>query len=163
MKKQVMMLLGIAAACLVVLVGCQSHGMSEDPMSQDTPENLVYAGNRYIYAGTVANQDTDADTPSNVIYIGSTSQFGEYDVYLIQGVDENEAIALKIGGGGFYSYCRYERVYGQEEPADFAYHGRDYVDTGEIVDIERVSSGTGVPEAFSFLGSAICQGTTYIT
>jgi len=162
MKKRVMMLLGIAVACLVVLVGCQSHGMSEEPMSQDAPENFVYAGNRYIYAGTVADQETNADSPSNVIYIGSSSQQGgEYDVYLIQGFDKDEAIALKIGMGGYYSYYKYEKVYGQEEPADFEYQGRDYVDTGEIVDTERVASATGTPERLSYLSSVVYQGTTY--
>jgi hypothetical protein len=169
MKRCVIMLiavcvLGTAAAGVALLVGCQSHSTSEDSMpSQVIPEDFMYAGNRYIYTDVkVASQDIDASTPSSVMYIGSTSyQIGEYDVYLIQGLDENEAIALKIGRGGGYTYYRYERVYGQEEPADFVYEGRDYKEAGEIIDIESVGSAAGTPEAVSYLSSVIYQGTTY--
>jgi hypothetical protein len=162
MRKCVILLLAMASACLVVLVGCQSHSPAEDPMAQNIPEDFVYAGNRYISTGVmVASQDIDADTPSNVMYIGSSSQSGEYGVYLIQGFDQSDAIALKIGVGGSYSYPKYERVYGQEEPADFLYQGRDYVNTGEIADIERVAAGDGMPQRFSHLGSVVYQGTTY--
>jgi hypothetical protein len=151
MKRHVIMVLGIMLLPVCLFLSCaQSHGTSEESMSQDQPESLVYAGNRYIYIGTVANQDIHADTPSNLLYIGSTSQTGDYDVYLIQGVDENEAIALKIGRGGLYSYCRYERVYGQDEPAGFVYQGRDYSNTGD-----------GTPERFSTLDSVLYLGTTY--
>lgn len=136
--------------------------------SQSIPWDFVYAGNRYILTVhnhsdvTVTNEDIGANTPSNVIYIGSTSYMGgNYDVYLIQGLDENEAIALKIGRSGGYSYMKYERVYGQEEPADFVYQGRDYEGTGEIVDIEKVGPAAGKSEFVSYLSSVICQDTTY--
>jgi hypothetical protein len=53
-------------------------------------------------------------------------------------------------------------VYGQEEPAEFLYQGRNYGVTGEIIDIQRVvDTAAGEPEAVSYLGSVIYQGTTY--
>jgi hypothetical protein len=53
-------------------------------------------------------------------------------------------------------------VYGQEEPTDFVYQGRDYGLTGEIIDIQRVvDAAAGPPEAVTYLGSVIYQGTTY--
>ncbi len=169
MRRYVIMLialcvLGVAAAGAVLLVGCQSHSNAEDSMGgQCIPKNLVYSGNRYISTGVVvAKQDIDASTPSQVMYIGSTSQQGgECDVYLIQGFDKDEAIALKIGEGGFYSYYKYEKVYGQEEPADFVYEGSHYAETGEIVGMERVASATGTPEHLTYLSSIVYQGTTY--
>jgi len=157
-------ILGLTAACVLVLVGCQSAS-EVSVAGQDIPQDFVYAGNRYICTGVnVAKQDVDASTPSKVMYIGTSPgilQSGEYDVYLIDGIYESEAIALKIGMGGYYSYYKYEKVYGQEEPADFEYQGRDYVDTGEIVDTERVASATGTPERLSYLSSVVYQGTTY--
>ena len=156
-----MCVLGMAAASAVVLVGCRSSKVFLT--SQAILWDFVYAGNRYIVTDViVANEDIGANTPSNVIYIGSTSYMGgNYDVCLIQGLDENEAIALKIGRSGGYSYWKYERVYGQEEPADFVYQGRDYKGTGEILDIEKVGPAAGKSEAVSYLSSVIYQGTTY--
>jgi len=154
----------MAAAGSVLLVGCQSSSEHYGgPGGQDIPMDFVYAGTRYICTGVnVAKQDIDASTPSQVMYIGSTSQQGgEYDVYLIQGFDKDEAIALKIGEGGFYSYYKYEKVYGQEEPADFVYEGSPYAETGEIVGMERVASATGTPEHLTYLSSIVYQGTTY--
>ncbi|MBN2098029.1 MAG: hypothetical protein JW753_00375 [Dehalococcoidia bacterium] len=151
----------IAAAGVLGIVGCGSS----NPVGTSVcvPVDFVYAGNRYICTSVVANQDIDAGTPSNVMYIGSTSyQIGEYDVYLIQGVDEEEAIALKIGRAGGYTYRRYERVYGQEEPSNFVYQGRDYAVTAEIIDIQRKrDDDAGEPESVSYLSSIIYQGTTY--
>jgi len=155
----------MAAACVLVIVGCQSGDDSiGGPGGQDIPQDFVYAGNRYIFTGVeVAHEHLGANTPSNVIYIGSTFQFGEYDVYLIEGIDEDEAIALKICPGGGYLYYKYEKVYGQEEPADFAYQGRDYRVTGEIIAIQRATEfdALGEPESVRYLGSVIYQGTTY--
>jgi hypothetical protein len=154
----------VAAAAVLGIVGCGSPS-PVGPGGQAIPQDFVCAGNRYISTGVrVASQKTGAETPSNVIYIGSTSyQIGEYDVYLIQGVDENEAIALAIGRAGGCRYYRYERVYGQEEPADFVYHGRDYRVTGEIIDIQRATEfvAVGEPESVIYLGSVVYQGTTY--
>jgi hypothetical protein len=151
----------VAASSVLGIVGCGSP--SPVGTSAGVPVDFVYAGNRYICTGVVANQDIDAGTPSNVIYIGSTSdQLGERDVYLIQGVDEDEAIALKIGRAGGYTYHRYERVYGQEEPAEFVYQGRNYGVTGEIIAIQRrVDAASGESETVSYLSSVIYQGTTY--
>jgi hypothetical protein len=96
------------------------------------------------------------------MYIGSISEAGEHDVYLIEGVDENEAIALKIGMWGGSSYYKYERLYGQEEPADFVYEGRDYSYAGETVATQRVSHpAAGTPEAVGYLSSVVYQLTTY--
>lgn len=162
MRRHLIMLL--MATCLVLLVGCRSQSSDDSigPGGQGIPESSVYAGNRYVCTGVrVANQETGAETPSNVMYIGTSSQFGEYDVYLIQGVDEYEAIALKIGMWGGCSYYKYERLYGQEEPAEFVYQGRDYGDTGEIVDTERIASAGGTPERLSYLSSVVYQDTTY--
>lgn len=167
MKKRVILrvmlcILGMAAAGVVLLVGCQSKTAKQDWVKTCIPVDFVYAGNRYIATGVqVASQDIDASTPSNVLYIGSTSYqiLAEVDVYLIQGLDENEAIALKMGRIGGYTYLKYERVYGQEEPADFVYEGSNYAETGEVIRIERAS--VGIPEDLSYLASVIYQGTTY--
>jgi hypothetical protein len=78
---------------------------------------------------------------------------------VIEGLDENEAIALKMGRAGGYTYLKYERIYGQEEPADFVYEGSNYAETGEIINIEQAS--VGIPEDLSYLASVIYQGTTY--
>jgi hypothetical protein len=147
---------------MAVVVGCQGHSTSGGSLGETAmPLDFVWAGNRYIDTGVkVASQDIDASTPSNVLYIGSTSyQIAEHDVYVIEGFDENEAIALKMGRAGGYTYFKYERVYGQEEPADFVYEGSNYAETGEIIDIERAS--VGIPEDLSYLASVIYQGTTY--
>jgi hypothetical protein len=162
---------GMVAGTVALLVGCESKSAKQDWIKTDVPMDFVYAGNRYMYAGyagkhagIVASQDTDASTPSNVMYIGSTSYWsGEYDVYMIQGLDENEAIALKMGRIGGYTYLKYERLYGQEEPADFVYEGSNYVETGETIAIQRVteSVAVGEPESVSYLCSVVYQGTTY--
>jgi hypothetical protein len=163
--------LGMVAGSVALLVGCQSKSATQDWIKTGVPEDVVYAGNRYMYAGyagkhagIVASQDTDASPPSNVMYIGSTSyEFGEYDVYLIQCLDENEAIALKMGRVGGYTYLKYERLYGQEEPADFVYEGSNYGETGEIIAIQSASESVAVgePESVSYLSSVVYQGTTY--
>jgi hypothetical protein len=157
-----MCVLGMVASSVALLVGCQSKSAKQDWVKTCIPVDFVYAGNRYIATGVqVASQDIDASTPSNVLYIGSTSYqiLAEVDVYLIQGFDENEAIALKMGRVGGYTYLKYERVYGQDEPADFVYEGNNYAETGEIIDIERAS--VGIPEDLSYLASVTYQGTTY--
>ncbi len=172
MRRYVIMLialyvLGVAAAGPVLLVGCQSHGNTEDFLpggsTQDIGLCFVYAGNWYMDSGViVAHEKTGANTPSNVMYISSISYpGGEFDLYLIQGTDEDEAIAAKVGTGGGYLYFKYEKVYGQEEPADFVYEGSHYAETGEIVGMERVASATGTPEHLTYLNSVIYQGTTY--
>jgi hypothetical protein len=157
--------LGMVAGSVALLVGCQSKSAKQDWIKTCIPVDFVYAGNRYIGTGVkVASQNIDASTPSNVLYIGSTSyQIGEYDVYLIQGFDENEAIALKMGRIGGYTYLEYERVYGQEEPTDFVYEGSTYAETGEIITIQRAteSVAVGEPESVSYLSSVVYQGTTY--
>ena len=158
-------LLGMVAGSVALLVGCESKSAKQDWIKTGIPEDFVYAGNHYIGTGVrVASQDIDASTPSNVLYIGSTSyQIGESDVYLIQGFDENEAIALKMARVGGYTYLKYERLYGQEEPADFVYEGSTYAETGEIIAIQRAteSVAVGEPESVSHLSSVVYQGTTY--
>jgi hypothetical protein len=153
----------MAAAGVVVIVGCKSSNDSIGSGGQCIWQDIVYAGNRYICTSViVASQKTGTETPSNVMYTGSISEAGEYDVYLIEGVDENEAIAIKQGRWGGFSYIKYERLYGQEEPADFVYDGRDYDGTGEIVATQRASHpAAGTPEAVGYLSSVVYQGTTY--
>jgi hypothetical protein len=153
----------MVAASVISIVGCHSSSDSIGPGGQGIRQDCEYAGNRYICTSVmVASQETGAETPSNVMYVGSIFEAGEYDVYLIEGVDENEAIALKIGMWGGCLYYKYERLYGQEEPADFVYEGRDYADTSEIVTTQRVSHpASGTPEAVSYLSSVIYHGTTY--
>ena len=157
--------LGMVAGSVALLVGCQSKSAKQDWIKTDIPEDFVYAGNHYICTSVrVASQDIDASTPSNVLYIGSTSyQIGESDVYLIQGFGENEAIALKMGRVGGYTYLKYERLYGQEEPADFVYEGSTYTETGEIINIQRETEFVtiGAPESVSYVGSVVHQNTTY--
>lgn len=176
MRRQVIVLialcvLGMVAGSVALLVGCQSKSAMQDWIRTAVPVDFVYAGNRYMHAGyggkhagIVATQDMGASTPSNVMYIGSTSNWsGERDVYMIQGLDKNEAIALKMGRVGGYTYLKYERLYGQEEPADFVYEGTDYRGTGEIIAIQRAteSVAVGEPESVSYLSSVVYQGTTY--
>jgi hypothetical protein len=157
--------LGMVAGSVAPLVGCQSKSAKQDWIKTAIPEDFVYAGNHYICTSVrVASQDIDASTPSNVLYIGSTSyQIGESDVYLIQGFGENEAIALKMGRVGGYTYLKYERLYGQEEPADFVYEGSTYAETGEIINIQRETEFVtiGAPESVSYVGSVVYQNTTY--
>lgn len=157
------------ALCILVVgglvsVGCGSNEeVTGGPGGQDIPEDFAFAGHRYMSTGDkVAEQHLEDDTPTNVLYVGSSSQQGgEYDVYLIQGVDENEAIALRICPGGGYWYMEYERLSGQQEPASFSYQGRAFTYTGEVVGIARLESGPGTLEAFTYLYSVVCQGTTY--
>jgi hypothetical protein len=163
--------LGMVAGSAALVVGCQTKSGMQDWIKTDIPAYFVYAGNRYMcadyaskHAGIVASQDMDASTPSNVMYIGSTSYYsGEYDVYMIQGLDQNEAIALKMARVGGYTYLKYERLYGQEEPADLVYEGSNYGETGEIIAIQRSteSVAVGEPESVSYLSSVVYQGTTY--
>ena len=87
----------VAASSVLGIVGCGSP--SPVGTSASVPVDFVYAGNRYICTGVVANQDIDAGTPSNVIYIGSTSdQLGERDVYLIQGVEKTRQLHSRLEG-----------------------------------------------------------------
>ena len=158
--------LGMVTAGVAPLIGCGSHSASEYSLSGETgmPVDFVWAGNHYLGTDvTVAEQDINASTPSNLMCIGSASYWSGvhnvHDVYVIEGLDENEAIALKMGRAGGYTYFKYERVYGQEEPADFVYEGSNYAETGEIINIERAS--VGIPEDLSYLASVIYQGTTY--
>ena len=155
--------LGMVTAGVAPLIGCRSHSASEHWLSVETgmPVDFVWADNHYLGTDvTVARQDINASMPSNLMYIGSALYMGgERDVYVIEGLDENEAIALKMGRAGGYTYFKYERVYGQEEPADFVYEGGNYAETGEIINIERAS--VGIPEDLSYLASVIYQGTTY--
>ena len=115
--------------------------------------NYIYAGNQYILTDVVASQDVDGDTPSNVIYIGPDS------VYMIQGLDVNEAIALKIARSSGYWYWKYERLYGQQEPVDFTYQGTDYNCTGEILYFKKAGAETS--DVVSYLSSVVYQDTTY--
>lgn len=146
---------------VVILPGCQSNNIGRTGQLQ--PFNFVYAGNTYIATGvTVASAETSANTPSNVAYVGSVSYEGtNYDVYIIQGVDENEAIAIKILMVGGYWYSKYERLYGQTEPADFVYQGRAYRGTGKTVAIEKVDVNAEKSNAVNYLSSVVYQGTTY--
>ena len=109
-------LLGMVTVGVAPLIGCRSHSASEDPLGGERPMpvDFVWAGNHYSHTGVkVASQDINASTPSNLRCIGSASYWGgELDVYAIEGLDENEAIALKMGRGGGYTYLKYERVYG---------------------------------------------------
>lgn len=158
-------ILVVAVANVLGAVGCENSNDSIGPGGQCIWQDCDYAGNQYICTGViVASQKTGAETPSNVMYVGRSSIFeaGEYDVYLIEGVDQNEAIALKIGQWGGCSYYKYERLYGQEQPADFVYEGRGYGGTGEIVATQRASHpAAGTPEAVGYLSSVIYEDTTY--
>ena len=160
MRRFLTALLGVVLA--FVIVGCQNQGASEKPMPESMPETFVYAESAYISTNLiVAKQDLGADRPSNVMPIGFVSEVGVHDVCLIQGFDECEAVALRIAAGDGYSYFKYERLCGQREPAAFEYEGIEYVGTGQTLDIERLASGSGVPEAFSYLGSATYGGSNW--
>jgi len=113
--------LGMVTAGVAPLIGCGSHGASEYSLSVETgmPVDFVWADNHYLDTGvTVAEQDINASTPSNLMCIGSASYWSGahnvHDVYVIEGLDENEAIALRIAKAGktvgFYNYYfRYEK------------------------------------------------------
>jgi hypothetical protein len=154
-------MLGIVAA--FVPAGCKESG---GLVKSAVPWFLYYSGNIYMSTGvTVASVGPDADIPSKLMYVGqaslsATDNHSGYSVYLIRGLDDNEAIATRfvVSGGGYW-YAKYDRLYGQAEPADIAYNGANYKGTDEIVDFLKVGSDRSGP--VNYLSSVTYQGITY--
>mgnify|MGYP001766242335 CR=1 FL=1 len=155
----------VLAMCgALVVTGCGDGG---GWVKQMVPWFLFYKGNMYMSTGvTVASVGPGVDIPSKVMYVGqasstATDNYSGYSVYLIRGLDENEAIATRfvVSGGGYW-YAKYDRLYGQAEPADFAYGGANYKGTGETVDFEKVGGKRSSPHV-SYLSSVTNEGITY--
>jgi hypothetical protein len=129
MKKRVIlsMMLGILGVlAMLALGGCGSKHSQDDWFhGQDIPVEISFKG--YFYKITDETVAAIKIVPDNLVFIGhgilvgspSPSPTGEcnpepvYEVYSIQGIDENEAIAVKFGlvgkSGAYYVFFKYQR------------------------------------------------------
>jgi hypothetical protein len=110
--------------CFPLLVASSVTGCScnDDVLrSAMIPQDIVYENNTYSNSGDVVAVEK---APQNITYIGRASIEGEsinepdtctkdYEVYSIQGIDIDEAIAVKfllVGSNeAYYCYYKYER------------------------------------------------------